>query len=105
MVLKFSFYLEKGFVKKVQRDIKRKDALLNMARKRILYSQKIDDPNFKLEFLYEALIEYIEGIMSEKGYKSYSHEADISFLRELGFKESEILKLDEIRKLRHKSKY
>ncbi len=105
MVLKFSFYLKKGFVKKVQRDINRKNALLNMARKRIEYSKKLDDPNFKLEFIYEALIEYIEAIMAEKGYKSYSHEADISFLRELGFKESEIARMDEIRRLRHKSKY
>lgn len=43
--------------------------------------------------------------MALRGFKSYSHEANIAFLKTVGFRQDEIEKLDNIRKLRHKSKY
>ena len=47
----------------------------------------------------------IEALLSLRGYKSYSHEADIAYLRKLDFPESIILSLDRLRRKRHKSKY
>ncbi len=101
MVMTFEYYLRKGSVKKTLPDKNRAKSLI----KRLKLAEELGDPNFKLEMSYESLIECIEAIMALNGYKSYSHEADIAFLREMGFSEEYIVRLDNLRKLRHKSKY
>ena len=105
MIVELEYYIRKGVVKKSIKDIKRAVSLLKTARKRMKTAEKIDVRNFKLEFVYEAIIELIEALMSLEGYKSYSHEADIAFLRKINFPENIILKLDEVRRKRHRSKY
>ena len=105
MILEFEYYLKRGVVKKSIKDVKRAVSLLKTARKRMEIAEKIEVRSFRLEFVYEAIIELIEALMSLEGYKSYSHEADIAFLRKVYFSENIILKLDEVRRNRHRSKY
>ncbi len=105
MVAEFDYYLKIGLVKKSFVDRNRAKSLIKIASERLTLAKKLENPNFKLEMSYEAIIECIEAIMSLKGYKSYSHEANIAFLKNIGFQESEIIKIDNLRKLRHRSKY
>jgi len=105
MIVGFEYYLKKGAVKKSRKDVEKAKSLLKKARKRMETADNIQVKDFKLEFVYEAIIELIEALMSLEGYKSYSHEADIAFLRRLNFPENVILKLDEVRRNRHRSKY
>ncbi len=105
MIPEFEYYLKRGVVKRSIKDVKRAVSLLKTARKRMETAEKIEVRSFKLEFIYEAIIELIEALMSLEGYKSYSHEADIAFLRKISFPEDIILKLDKVRRKRHRSKY
>ena len=105
MVMEFEYYLRKGSVRKTFPDKNRARSLVKMAIKRLELAKELKNPNFKLEMAYESIIECIEAIMSLHGYKSYSHEADIAFLRKIGFLEEDIIKVDNLRKLRHRSKY
>ncbi len=105
MIVRFEYYLKKGVVKRSRKDVERAKGLLKKARKRMKTADNIQVKDFKLEFVYEAIIELTEALMSLEGYKSYSHEADIAFLRRLNFPEDVILKLDEVRRNRHRSKY
>ena len=105
MILRFEYYLSKGVVKKCNKNCEKAKSLIKKARKRIEVSQEIKIPSFRLEFAYEAIIEAIEALLSVEGYKSYSHEADISFLRKVGFSEMVVLEVDRLRRKRHRSKY
>jgi uncharacterized protein (UPF0332 family) len=74
---------------------------LEMA-KAILLTQK---PKYVLENAYEAVRELIDAILYAEGYKSYSHEASISYLALLHFSITEITKLDKLRRYRNGIKY
>jgi len=61
---------------------------------------------FIFEDIYETLREAAQSLMSLKGYKPYSHEALISFLKEFyKFPEHEISAFDRYRILRNKTVY
>jgi len=53
--------------------------------------------------LYIRLL--LDAILEMEGYKSYSHEASISYMANLGFSISEINKVDMLRKARNGIKY
>jgi len=106
MIPDFEYFLEKGEVKRTYvRDKNLAKSLLKTAEERLKDVENLKVAKFKLEFAYEAIIELIEAILALDGYKSYSHLADITYLRKLGFSEDIIVKLDMIRIKRHKSKY
>jgi len=106
MIPDFEYFLEKGDVKKTYiKDKNLAKSLLETAEKRLKDVENLRVPKFKLEFAYEAIIELIEAVLALDGYKSYSHLADIAYLRKLGFSEEFIVKLDMLRVKRHKSKY
>lgn len=61
-----------------------------------------------LEGAYEGAREAAQSLMAAKGYKPYSHEATISFLKEvykLHFTEEEINTFDRFRQLRNNAVY
>jgi hypothetical protein len=67
---------------------------------------KLGNSRYALENAYEAVIELIDSLLAMEGYKSWSHEANIAFLKKL--KEIslyEVERLDIPRKKRHSSKY
>ncbi len=106
----FESFLKNGEVKKVSKDFSLAASLNKDLRERAGYilSLKLNEQSAKTIFegLYEALREGSEAILSLEGYKSYSHEASIQFLKKFPeFAEWEINELDNFRKIRNGSKY
>ncbi|HLD56679.1 MAG TPA: hypothetical protein VJA47_00125 [archaeon] len=62
--------------------------------------------NFIVDSCYDILIEGIRAKMLIDGYNSgSSHEAEVSYLRTLGFLESDVRFMDELRYYRNGTKY
>ena len=69
-------------------------------------SSSKENAKYLVENIYDVLRELIEAKLALEGFKSYSHEATILFLRNFPkIKESEIRYLDNLRKIRHGIKY
>lgn len=112
MLNSFGNYLKAGKAKKKTPDIEEANALLNKAIDRLDYLKNkiIDDKTAKfiLEDAYEVAREAAQAIMSVRGFKPYSHEATISFVKEFYggvFKEEDIYNFDRFRQLRNDSVY
>lgn len=110
MIRRFRYYLNEKLVKRKVPNKEEARSLMKKAIKRLEYlkSQYINELTapFIFENIYEAMREAAQALMALKGYKPYSHEALISFLREY-YKVSEhsISSFDRYRILRNKSVY
>ena len=108
---KFEEYLNEGTIKKQKSDMPRAKSLLEAAEKRRYFIKKYIPLNEEttvqiIEECYDIIRELIESKLSKEGYKTYSHEATISYLKTLNtFSENEIRFIDELRKIRHGTKY
>lgn len=107
-MLNFEYFVREKKVKKKSVDKRLTRSLVKSSKDRFDFAIKIIDtePRYALENAYEAIIELIDALLALKGYKSWSHEADIAFLKK--FKEFsfvELERLDNIRGKRHSSKY
>lgn len=112
MINAFDYYLKLGKVKRKTPDSEEAKALLEKAENRIEYTKlkEISSKNaqFVLEDSYEAIREAAQALMSTKGFKPYSHEATISFVKAFynsDFNEEELHKFDRFRQLRNNSVY
>jgi len=110
MIERFQYYLNERLAKKVEVDREEAKSLLKKALLRLDYitKQEINEETspFIFEDIYETLREAAQSLMSLKGYKPYSHEALISFLKEFySFPEHEISAFDRYRILRNKTVY
>jgi uncharacterized protein (UPF0332 family) len=110
MIEHFQYYLDANLAKKQKPDKEEAKSLMKKAVHRLDYvkKQKInqDTASFIFEDIYEALREASQSLMSMKGYKPYSHEALISFLKEFyHFPGSAISTFDRFRILRNKTVY
>ncbi len=110
MIEIFQFYIDNNLVKKKSLDIEEGKALLNKALQRLEFikKQEITEQNspFLFEELYETVREAAQSLMSLEGYKPYSHEAIISFLKEFHTSsESDLNTFDRYRILRNESVY
>lgn len=108
MVKDFTFYIEKGDVKKQQPDRNLSKATLNESQDRLQLASKLNNlakPKYILENAYEAIREGADSILYNEGYKSYSHEASIIYLLKKGFSESVVNEIDRFRKIRNGIKY
>ncbi|MBI2548398.1 hypothetical protein HYW21_03535 [Candidatus Woesearchaeota archaeon] len=112
MIHSFQQYLALGKVKKKTPDPEEAHALLKKSEQRIKYIRikKIDNDttSFILEDSYEAIRESTQALMSIKGFKPYSHEATISFLKSFyaaDFSEEELAIFDRFRLLRNDAVY
>lgn len=111
MIMEFQYYLDNNLVRKASSDKGEAEALMNKAKGRLNFSIKIrrinkDTATYIFEDIYECLREAAQSLMSLKGYKPYSHEAVISFLREFfRFSESDLETFDRYRILRNKAVY
>ena len=111
MILEFKYYLENNLARKASPDRGEAEALMNKAEGRLKYFIKTKEINentaaYIFEDVYECLREAAQALMSLKGYKPYSHEALISFIREnFKFTEQDITTLDRYRILRNKTVY
>jgi uncharacterized protein (UPF0332 family) len=110
MIQKFQYYLDEHLARKAAVDCEEAKSLMNKATLRLEYIKKQeineDTASFIFEDIYETLREAGQSLMSLKGYKPYSHEALISFLKEFyQFPEHEISSFDRYRILRNKTVY
>jgi uncharacterized protein (UPF0332 family) len=110
MIERFQYYLDKGLARKVSADFEEAKSFMNKAILRVDYVKKQeineDTSSFIFEDIYETIREAAQSLMSLKGYKPYSHEALISFLKEFyKFPEHEISSFDRYRILRNKTVY
>ncbi|MBI3051204.1 hypothetical protein HYY74_01995 [Candidatus Woesearchaeota archaeon] len=108
MVREFRFYLTKGDVRKQKPDRNLALAVLRDSMERLALCRSISDKakhKYVLENAYDAMREAADSLLYLDGYKSYSHEASISYLMGKGFSESDILELDRFRKIRNGIKY
>ena len=109
--MEFQYYIENNLAKQMSSDRGEADALMKKAENRLEFSIKIRTINektasFIFEDIYECLHEASQSLMALKGYKPYSHEALISFLKEFfNFSKSDIYAFDRYRILRNKSVY
>lgn len=109
-MLEFEYFLKTGDVKLRHVDTILVDALIldSDDRYRFLKTIALNDDNSRyiVENAYDVMRTLIEAKLALFGYKSYSHEATILFLKKFPqFKDSEILLLDNLRKIRHGIKY
>lgn len=107
---RFEDFLESGDVRKQEKNKILSNSLIKSAEKSLknIHRVKIDDLNAEsvISEVYDVLRKLIDSILSLEGYKSYSHEASILFLKKFSiFEESEIIFLDNLRKIRNGIKY
>ncbi|GEM_PF-588995 len=111
MIMNFNYYLENELAKKKNPDMAEAHSLIKKAEGRLKFSiriRKIDDntATYIFEDIYECMREAAQSLMSVKGYKPYSHEALIAFLREFfEFPESDMRNFDRYRILRNNAVY
>ena len=107
----FKYYIENNKVKKKVRNQEEGTALLKKAKARLEYVKKqiLDEQSseFIFEDAYESVREAAQSLMSLNGYKPYSHEATISFLKEFfkEFTEGELHDFDYFRRERNLAIY
>ena len=106
-MMEFDAYLQLKKVEKRQPDESLKKGLLSDAKERML---QIDvpgiKPKFKFEYAYESIREVAEALLARDGFKTYSHEAALTYLKKLQLvNDPELTTLDTCRIKRHDSKY
>jgi len=106
----FKYFLQTKKVRRNEVNLSEYSSVISSAKHRFDVFSKInmdtDNYLFIFENLYEAIRGLIDSQLLKAGYKSYSHEAIISFAYEKGLlNEDESLVLDEIRKKRNLIRY
>lgn len=107
-MLNFEYFIREKVVKKKSVDRNLARSLVKSSKDRFEFAIKIIDmkPRYALENAYEAIIELTDALLALSGYKSWSHEANISFLKKFEeFSSIDLDRLDNIRRKRHSSKY
>lgn len=97
-------------VKKQSPNKEEAESLMKKAESRLEYvkTQNItrQTASFIFEDIYEAFREASQALMALKGYKPFSHEALIAFLKEFyGFADFDLSSFDRYRILRNKTVY
>jgi len=104
----FESFLNFGEVKKAQKNIVLAKALVNDMKTRIRENWDLDEAKKTktiFEGIYEAIRCFCDALLSIDGFKSYSHEASISYLLKKNFDIAIVQKLDNFRFKRNGSKY
>ena len=106
--MRFEDFIEKGLVRKTSKDKSLVRALLQNSKKDIefLNGLKINEKSVRkiMTNFYDVLRSILEAVSVIKGYKIYSHEAYIYFLKEI--KENLLaIKFDRFRRIRNSINY
>lgn len=106
--MKFTDFLKRKEVKKVEKDTELVKSLITSAEYDLIFLAKVKIDEFSARKIisnyYDVLRSILEAMALNDGYKVYSHEAFTLYLKEKG--ESEIsLKFDRFRKKRNKINY
>ena len=104
----FEFYLKKELVKKISSNKFRARFLIKDIEIRLKFLKQINInkfPKIYFEHLYDIIRDYCDAILFIDGFKSFSHEASISYLLKKGFDFANVKRLDFFRYKRNGSKY
>lgn len=104
----FKFYIKVKDIRKVSKDPSLAESLKKDCIKRAkkLITLNINDyEKIIFEGIYDCLREIADSILALEGYKSYSHEASISYLSKYNFSYEFIAEFDSFRFKRNGSKY
>ncbi len=116
MPLKFKEYLDKGVIRKASPDISRSRFFIEETNTTLEgLKERVDkigingkNANSIIKDCYDIIMELIRAKLLLQGYNSsgqYAHEAEVSFLSELGFQDNEVAFLNEIRYSRNSITY
>jgi len=112
----FEYYLKKKIIRKISPDLSRAKFLLKESeisleglKERIkIIGINNKNSNSIIRDCYNIIMEKIRARLLLKGYSSsgnYSHEAELSYLRKIGFSDNEISFLNNLRYFRNSSIY
>lgn len=104
----FQHYLQQKRVHKASPNKELAASLLKSVKDREKLTLRLDVKEYSrmvFENVYDCLRELLDALLALDGYKSYSHEAAISYLKLFGVSESIISDLDRFRAARNDSKY
>lgn len=106
----FEYFIQLKEVNKISPDFELAKSLLSEVETRIeiALEMKLDEKKARIifELLYDSIRELTDTILAIDGFKSYSHEANISYLNKFKeFETIELMELDRFRKIRNSSKY
>ncbi|MFH1790289.1 MAG: hypothetical protein ABH832_04465 [bacterium] len=102
--MNFEECLKRKLVVKKSEDSSVASGLLSLANMRFEEVENLKNVTLKVEAYYEVIRELLTALISNAGYKSYSHECLISFLKEHNkesFDDSEIHLIDQMRLIRN----
>ena len=110
MIKPFEYYVNEQLVRKSIPNIGMAKSLLQKSEIRLkrVKNEKINDENSSIVFedIYEIIRESSQSLMEIKGFKPYSHEALVSFLKEYKLVSDEKANIiDNYRVLRNNSVY
>ena len=109
---RFEEYLKEGIVKKVNSDKERAKSLVIESERKLnslkesleKLGVKNENANDYLEYCYDIIMFLIRAELSLKGFNSSgqgAHEAEVSYLRVMGFSENEVGFIDQMRYFRN----
>lgn len=109
----FEEFTIEGVVIKQSPDKERAKNLIHEAEDKLKFFEKLKEKlgfielnsNYVIEACYDILIEIIRAKLMIIGYKTDSHEAEVSYLRTLGFSEAEVSFMNQLRYFRNGIKY
>ena len=105
--MNFEECLRKRLVIKKSEDKAIVKGLLEMVNVRFKEVENIRNTTLKVEAYYEIIKELMTALLSDEGYKAYSHECLISFVKEHygDFTDSEIYLINQMRIIRNDLAY
>lgn len=106
----FKEFLEQGMIKEREKDEARARNLIKSAEKRKSVMEKYLPLNEEtavqvIEESYDVIRELLEAKLCKRGYKRYNREAVVAYSAELGFSEEDVLFVDRLREIRHRTTY
>lgn len=104
----FDIFLNQGDVKKITPDLELTKSLIKDMDERLVKSNLLDInifPKIIFENIYDSLRDFCDALLAKDGFKSYSHQASISYLIKQGFDLPTVKELDQFRYKRNGSKY
>ena len=116
MVKNFSEFVKEGIAKKQQPDLSRAKFLVKESEKSYLFITKIidtlgvndDGANSIIKLSYDTIMDLIRAEMLTHGYNSVgqgAHQAEVAYIRELGFSENDVQFADQLRYFRNAIAY
>ena len=112
----FGHYLREGVIEKRSPDRQRALSLAEKSAKRKRFIENMigkisvseEDADYFIENCYDVVIGLIRAKLALDGYKSSgkgAHEAEVSYMRNMGFPESDVRFMNELRYFRNGIKY